>query len=77
MNDIAHFGVTTSPLTQASYTVDFDVSPTNQAVKVEDDNVTFDLNGHTYTTTADSGSQVECVRPDRSTNDHGRHLEFS
>src|SRR5262245_32675526 len=50
--DIAHFGVTNGPFMQASYTVDFDVSPTNQAVKIEDDRVTFDLNGRTYTTTA-------------------------
>ncbi|MCB9867242.1 MAG: hypothetical protein H6816_11505, partial [Phycisphaerales bacterium] len=48
-SDIAHFTITSSPFTQASYTVDFDVNPANQAIKVEDDHVTFDLNGHNYT----------------------------
>src|SRR5262245_8569952 len=49
--DTAAFGVATL-FTPGTYAVDFDVSPTNQAIHVEDDFVTFDLNGHTYTTTA-------------------------
>jgi T5SS/PEP-CTERM-associated repeat protein len=55
--DIAEFGVATL-FTPGTYTVDFDVNPTNQAIHVEDDLVTFDLNGHTYTTTAAMGNQI-------------------
>jgi T5SS/PEP-CTERM-associated repeat protein len=48
-NDDAHFGVTTSSLLPEFYTVTFTNSPTNRMLVVEDDRVTFDLNGHTYT----------------------------
>ena len=58
--DIAEFGVATL-FTPGTYTVDFDVSPTNQAIHVEDDIVTFDLNGHTYTTTATTGNEIGSV----------------
>ncbi|MEX2316747.1 MAG: hypothetical protein WD669_06325 [Pirellulales bacterium] len=49
--DVAHFG-TSAGTFQNSYTVSFTTNPTNQALVVEDDNVTFDLNGHLYTLTA-------------------------
>jgi len=55
--DIAEFGVATL-FTPGTYTVDFDVSPTNQAIHVEDDIVTFDLNGRTYTTTLFVGNEI-------------------
>ncbi|HZJ15634.1 MAG TPA: hypothetical protein VFD27_11315 [Chthoniobacteraceae bacterium] len=59
MDDVAHFGRTNNPLVQqASYTVDFDVSPTNQRFLIEDDFVIFDLNSRTYTTTLVAGSEV-------------------
>jgi T5SS/PEP-CTERM-associated repeat protein len=51
-NDIAHFGTSVGNIFQNGYTVSFTTSPTNQALVVEDDNVTFDLDGHLYTTTA-------------------------
>ncbi|MEX0613722.1 MAG: hypothetical protein WD229_16505, partial [Pirellulales bacterium] len=53
--DVAQFGRTTNPdVMQLNYTVDFDVSPTNQALQIEDDFVTFDLNGRTYTTSSNN-----------------------
>ncbi len=55
--DIAEFGLATL-FTPGTYTVAFDVSPTNQAVHVEDDSVTFDLNGRTYTTTLFVGNEI-------------------
>jgi T5SS/PEP-CTERM-associated repeat protein len=51
--DVAEFGVATM-FTPGTYMVTFDVSPTNQGLKVEDDFVTFDLNGRIYNTTLDS-----------------------
>jgi hypothetical protein len=35
-----------------NYTVGFSADTSNDALQVEDDRVTFDLNGHTYTTNA-------------------------
>jgi fibronectin-binding autotransporter adhesin len=58
--DIAEFGVATL-FTPGTYIVTFDVSPTNQAIHVEDDLVTFDLNGRTYTTTAATGNEIGTV----------------
>lgn len=49
-SDVAHFGLSFNIFFR-TYTVDFDVSPTNRALVIEDDNVTFDLNGRIYTTT--------------------------
>ena len=46
--DVAHFGMTTSALFPKTYTVTFTNHPDNQQLIVEDDRVTFDLNGHTY-----------------------------
>ena len=52
-NDFAHFGMTTSSaVLPATYTVSFNVDPTNLRLIVEDDRVTFDLNGHTYQATS-------------------------
>jgi T5SS/PEP-CTERM-associated repeat protein len=51
-NDVAHFGLTSNPPLQRLYTVLFTNDPTNQALVVEDDNVTFNLNGNEYTTTS-------------------------
>src|SRR5437016_5386084 len=44
VNDVAHWGRTTDPtIFQATYTVTFSTSPTNQALRIEDDFVTFGL----------------------------------
>jgi T5SS/PEP-CTERM-associated repeat protein len=51
-SDVAHFGLSSSPPFQRNYTVSFTTDPTNQAFLVEDDIVTFDLNGHVYLTTS-------------------------
>jgi T5SS/PEP-CTERM-associated repeat protein len=49
VGDTARFGLSaTLPLTE--YTVSFSANATNSALKVEDDFVLFDLNGHSYTT---------------------------
>lgn len=50
-NDVAHFGLTTSILEQWAYTIQFTADATNEALVVEDDLVTFDLNDHVYTAT--------------------------
>jgi T5SS/PEP-CTERM-associated repeat protein len=51
-SDIANFGISDpSSLFQFVYTVNFSANATNQALVVQDDLVTFDLNGHIYTTT--------------------------
>jgi T5SS/PEP-CTERM-associated repeat protein len=53
VNDIAHFGLTASSVAPPKiYTVTFDADHTNQRLVVEDDRVTFDLNGHTYRATS-------------------------
>jgi len=60
--DIAHFGLTTNPtLLQRIYTVSFTADATNQALKIEDDFVTFDLDGRTYTTTSVTGNEIGSV----------------
>src|SRR4051794_27186877 len=48
-SDIAHFGRSdpSSPFL-VFYTVSFSGNAFNQALRVEDDTVTFDLNSHTY-----------------------------
>src|SRR5262245_37647552 len=51
-NDVAHFGRSSTPPFQFFYTVSFSSDVTNQALRVEDDLVTFDLNGHVYITTS-------------------------
>jgi T5SS/PEP-CTERM-associated repeat protein len=57
--DVAHFGLTTNPLlAQRIYTVSFAANAINQALKIEDDFVTFDLNGRTYATTAATGNHI-------------------
>ena len=48
--DVAHFGLTANPFAQRIYAVDFIADATNQALVIEDDFVTFDLAGRTYTT---------------------------
>ena len=59
-SDIAHFGMTSSNsiFLQVRYQVDFAADATNQAIKVEDDGVTFDLNGHLYTTTLLDANEI-------------------
>ena len=52
--DVVHFGTSVGNVFQNSYTVSFTDDRTNQALVVEDDNVTLDLNGHIYSTTAAS-----------------------
>src|SRR5689334_13413866 len=48
--DIAHFGLTSNPLLlQRIYSVDFSANANNQALKIEDDFVTFTLNSKSYT----------------------------
>jgi len=60
--DVAHLGLTTNPLLlQRIYTVDFAANATNQALVIEDDFVTFDLNGNTYITTLASGNEIGTV----------------
>src|SRR5436190_9028310 len=50
-SDVANFGISDpSSLFQFVYTVSFSAAASNQALVVQDDLVTFDLNGHTYTT---------------------------
>ena len=56
-SDVAHFGMTVGGQFQATYTVAFTADATNQKLIVEDDVVTFDLNGHVYRTTI-SGNQI-------------------
>ena len=58
-NDVAHFGLTANTgnfVVQRIYTVGFTSDPTNQALVIEDDFVTFDLiggpSGHVYTATS-------------------------
>jgi T5SS/PEP-CTERM-associated repeat protein len=61
VDDIAHFGISDPMSPQFLYTVNFSAilpDPLNQAVVVEDDLVTFDLNGKTYTTTLDVGNII-------------------
>jgi T5SS/PEP-CTERM-associated repeat protein len=59
-DDIAHFGMTVSNsiFLQVRYQVDFFADATNQAIKVEDDGVTFDLNGQIYTTTLLDANEI-------------------
>src|SRR5256885_2387026 len=59
VSDVAHFGLTTNPiLLQRIYTVEFSADATNQALKIEDDFVTFLLHGHTYATTLTAGNEI-------------------
>lgn len=49
-NDVAHFGLSDpSSIFTFFYTVTFANNPTTSSLLIEDDVVTFDLNGHTYT----------------------------
>jgi T5SS/PEP-CTERM-associated repeat protein len=58
-DDIAHFGLTVNPLlAQRIYAVDLIANVTNQALKIEDDFVTFDLQGKQYTTTLLTGNEI-------------------
>src|SRR4051812_23167073 len=52
--DVAQFGISAAPF-QSTYTVSFNNNVTNQALQIEDDLVTFNLNSRTYTVTAASG----------------------
>ena len=56
--DIAHFGVSDLFNPQANYTVTFGTNIKIQLLLVEDDIVTFDLNGHSYETT---GNVTTCM----------------
>lgn len=64
-SDVAHFGITPPPNpfppTPAFYTISFTTNPVNQALNIEDDYVTFDLNGHTYATSAPSGTVIGSI----------------
>lgn len=55
--DVAQFGRSAAPF-QLTYTVSFTVDATNQALHVEDDVVTFDLNGRLYSLTAATGTVI-------------------
>ena len=55
--DVAQFGRSVQFLPQ-TYTVSFNNNATNQAIHIEDDNVTFDLNSRVYTVTAADGVLV-------------------
>ena len=57
VNDIPQFGLSSFPF-QVTYTVSFSTFPTNQALEIEDDVVTFDLNGRTYTTLEAAGNEI-------------------
>ena len=60
-NDVANFGMTSNTGTffvQRIYTVGFTSNPTNQRLVIEDDFVTFDLDGHVYITTSASPSPI-------------------
>jgi T5SS/PEP-CTERM-associated repeat protein len=50
-NDRAIFGMTSNLTLPRTYTVTFTANATNEQLVVEDDRVTFDLNGHVYNTT--------------------------
>jgi T5SS/PEP-CTERM-associated repeat protein len=52
--DVAQFGIS-GGLFQSTYTVSFNNNATNQALHVEDDLVTFNLNSRTYTVTTATG----------------------
>src|ERR1051325_2696969 len=57
--DIAHFGLTTNPpLLQRIYSVDFSANASNQALKIEDDFVTFTLSSRSYTLSLASGTEI-------------------
>ena len=64
-NDVAHFGISSSPLFHFVYTVDFTANAINDTLVVEDDLVTFDLNGRVYTTIGSSANLIGNV-PGRS-----------
>jgi T5SS/PEP-CTERM-associated repeat protein len=49
-DDVAHFGVTPSDLTPATYTVTFTAGVENKSLVIEDDRVIFNLNGQIYRT---------------------------
>ena len=66
-NDVAHFGTSNMQLSQNAYKVTFATSPTNQALVVENDNVTFNLGGNLYTTTAAIAMTLGPPRPSRFT----------
>src|SRR5690606_16729503 len=55
--DVAQFGRSVQFVPQ-TYTVSFNNNATNQALHIEDDQVTFDLNSRVYTVTAADGVLV-------------------
>src|SRR6476660_2045806 len=59
VNDDAHFGLTTDPLNPVNYTVDFNEDfTTTRRLLVEDDVVTFDLNGHSYANQFSTAAEI-------------------
>lgn len=64
--DFAHFGVSDLFNPQANYTVTFGTNIKNQLLLVEDDLVTFDLNGHSYETTATGTTMLIGTVPNRT-----------
>ncbi len=60
-NDIAHFGVTNDNFTHFIYTVSFTADGTNLGLVIEDDLVTFNLNGHLYSTGLVQGIDIATV----------------
>jgi T5SS/PEP-CTERM-associated repeat protein len=60
-NDIAHFGVTNDNFTHFIYTVTFTADATNLGLVIEDDLVTFNLNGHLYSTGLVQGIDIGTV----------------
>src|SRR5262245_31584475 len=53
--DVAQFGISAPLFPAGAYTVNFNNNATNQALHIEDDLVTFDLNSRVYTLTAATG----------------------
>ena len=56
-NDVAHFGASV-PGFLTPYTVTFTNSPDNDSLIIEDDKVTFDLNGNSYETLGPSADLI-------------------
>src|SRR4051794_10172806 len=55
--DVAQFGLSSAPF-QSTYTVSFNNNVTNQALQIEDDLVTFNLNSRQYSLTAATGMVI-------------------
>ena len=74
MLDVAQFGIS-GGMFQSTYKVTFNNNATNQALHIEDDLVTFDLNGRQYAVTTASGIVIgnQVGRSFRPTDGPRRH----